>query len=222
MSGINFEYIYHSCFVVEVLDYILIFDYYKDREKNYLKEKFIENRDKLNLNKKTVVFSSHSHSDHFNSEILDWDKNKENIFYVLSRDIAEKIQDNNGVKKKENIYFMEKNQELNLDKSLKIYTFGSTDLGVSFLVKIEENLIFHGGDLNWWNWGDEDTAEEAAEMERDYKNIVKEIKEVGDRIGKIDLVFFPVDPRLGKHEKDGVEYFEKLLSPKKIVPMHYE
>ena len=63
-------YIYHSGFVLELEKSIFIFDFYriptdkKNEEESFI-SKFIKRNDK-----KVYVFSSHSHSDHFNKEIL--------------------------------------------------------------------------------------------------------------------------------------------------------
>ena len=80
-------YIYHSAFVIELKKSILIFDFYrfpsnKKKEKEEFFNRFIKRTDK-----KVYVFSTHSHSDHFNKEILTWLEMNENIKYILSDDI---------------------------------------------------------------------------------------------------------------------------------------
>ena len=117
-------YIYHSGFVLELEKSILIFDFYriptdkKNEEESFI-SKFIKRTDK-----KVYVFSSHSHSDHFNKEILKWLNLNENIKYILSDDIK--------IHKHKNFYFTKEGDSFELD-NLKISTFGSTDLGSSFL-----------------------------------------------------------------------------------------
>ena len=178
-------YIYHSGFVLELEKSILIFDFYriptdkKNEEESFI-SKFIKRTDK-----KVYVFSSHSHSDHFNKEILKWLNLNENIKYILSDDIK--------IHKHKNFYFTKEGDSFELD-NLKISTFGSTDLGSSFYVNVEDKNIFHSGDLHLWHWED-DTPEEEA--------------------------FVPVDPRLGVNTLEGVELFYKVLKPKLIVPMHF-
>lgn len=216
-DNMKFTYIYHSCFLVELEHYILLFDYYKapKEKKSYIKSVFSS---ATNSNKKIIIFSSHSHYDHFNREVLDWDREYPNISYVLSYDIYESEK----IPLKNNYYIAHKNEKIYLNSSLEIYSFDSTDLGVSFLIRAEELIIFHSGDLNWWNWGEEDTEEEAQEMESKFKSIIKEIEGVVKELGVIDIAFFPVDPRLGIYSKNGAEYFCKTLNPKLLVPMHYE
>ena len=132
-------YIYHSGFVLELEKSILIFDFYriptdkKNEEESFI-SKFIKRTDK-----KVYVFSSHSHSDHFNKEILKWLNLNENIKYILSDDIK--------IHKHKNFYFTKEGDSFELD-NLKISTFGSTDLGSSFYVNVEDKNIFHSGDLH--------------------------------------------------------------------------
>lgn len=200
-------YIYHSGFVLELEKSILIFDFYriptdkKNEEESFI-SKFIKRTDK-----KVYVFSSHSHSDHFNKEILKWLNLNENIKYILSDDIK--------IHKHKNFYFTKEGDSFELDK-LKISTFGSTDLGSSFYVNVEDKNIFHSGDLHLWHWED-DTLEEEKTMYDAYMSELEKIK----KLARIDIAFVPVDPRLGVNTLEGVELFYKVLKPKLIVPMHF-
>ena len=200
-------YIYHSGFVLELEKSILIFDFYriptdkKNEEESFI-IKFIKRTDK-----KVYVFSSHSHSDHFNKEILKWLNLNENIKYILSDDIK--------IHKHKNFYFTKEGDSFELD-NLKISTFGSTDLGSSFYVNVEDKNIFHSGDLHLWHWED-DTLEEEKTMYDAYMSELEKIK----KLDRIDIAFVPVDPRLGVNTLEGVELFYKVLKPKLIVPMHF-
>ena len=200
-------YIYHSGFVLELEKSILIFDFYriptdkKNEEESFI-SKFIKRTDK-----KVYVFSSHSHSDHFNKEILKWLNLNENIKYILSDDIK--------IHKHKNFYFTKEGDSFELD-NLKISTFGSTDLGSSFYINVEDKNIFHSGDLHLWHWED-DTLEEEKTMYDAYMSELEKIK----KLARIDIAFVPVDPRLGVNTLEGVELFYKVLKPKLIVPMHF-
>ena len=200
-------YIYHSGFVLELEKSILIFDFYriptdkKNEEESFI-SKFIKRTDK-----KVYVFSSHSHSDHFNKEILKWLNLNENIKYILSDDIK--------IHKHKNFYFTKEGDSFELD-NLKISTFGSTDLGSSFYVNVEDKNIFHSGDLHLWHWED-DTPEVEKTMYDAYMSELEKIK----KLARIDIAFVPVDPRLGVNTLEGVELFYKVLKPKLIVPMHF-
>lgn len=200
-------YIYHSGFAVELEKNILIFDFYKFNEnKKVEKNFFIDNFLKKN-NKKIYIFSSHSHYDHFNKEIFKWLEINEDIKYILSDDIK--------TYKHKNFYFTREGKYFKLD-DLEILTFGSTDLGSSFYVNVENKNIFHSGDLHFWHWED-DTLEEQKTMYEKYISIVRQIK----GLASIDYAFVPVDPRLGVNTFEGVEIFYKELKPKVIIPMHF-
>lgn len=186
------EYIHHSGCTVETEDYFLVFDYYKGDIK--LKDK------------KTIVFSSHSHPDHYNPEILKWKNEHNHISYVLSSDI--------DVESAPNIYIMEPYKSLKL-YDVNIKSFGSTDLGLSFLVEVEGKNIFFAADLNWWIW-DEDSKEEKEEMEKAFKGEVARLKG-----NDIEVAFFPVDPRLRENYSLGGKYLIDELSPKYFIPIHF-
>lgn len=186
------EYIYHSGFTVETENFFLVFDYYKGD---------IQLKDKP-----TYVFCSHSHEDHFNPEIFNWAKTKDDIGYILSSDIEDipLIQ----------AVIMSPDQEYDLG-NISVKTFGSTDRGVSFLVHVDDKDIFFAGDLNWWHWNN-DTDEEKRNEEAAFKGEINNIKGIN-----IDLGFFPVDPRLEENYYLGGEYFIQALKPKVFVPMHF-
>lgn len=200
-------YIYHSAFVVELEKSILIFDFYKiPNDKKNEKEEFF-NRFIKRTDKKIYIFSTHSHPDHFNKEILTWLEMNENIKYILSDDIK--------IHKHKNFYFTKEEDSFELD-NLKINTFGSTDLGFSFYINTENKNIFHSGDLHFWHWED-DTLEEEKAMYNAYILQLEKVK----KLDRIDIAFVPVDPRLGVNTLEGVELFYKILKPKIIIPMHF-
>ncbi|WP_125153583.1 MBL fold metallo-hydrolase [Clostridium rectalis] len=203
------HYLYHDGFAVETKNHFLIFDYYNNTPKNDKRSlengviDFEELKDKKNI----LVFSSHHHHDHFNPLILDWVKYNPNIKYILSSDITVPIYKPNY-----NIVF--ENKELRIDDVL-IKTYGSTDIGVSYLVFVDGISIFHAGDLNWWHWKD-DPMEEQVSSELNFK---KEIHKIMDE--QVDIAFFPVDARLEEFYYIGGKYFIEKVKPNLFIPMHY-
>jgi L-ascorbate metabolism protein UlaG (beta-lactamase superfamily) len=159
--------------------------------------------------KALYIFSSHSHQDHFNYDVLSWVNKKPNIYYILSSDI--KIYN-----RVDNLYKVRPGDELTINE-IKLNIFGSTDEGVSFMVNIDGLNLFHAGDLNWWKWYD-DTPEEEKAMEDAFKNIISKIVGLGS---KIDVCFFPVDGRLELNYLCGGQYFIEQLKPKLFIPMHF-
>lgn len=203
-------YIYHSGFAIETKNHFLVFDYYK--EPNISKENLLlpsllaaEN---IKGKKKVFVFCSHSHGDHFNPVIFDFENYNPEIKYILSNDIK------TGTKKSNYIFMAEDDEDEINDLYIKAY--GSTDIGISFLVKVDNLTIFHSGDLNWWHWK-EDSSEEQRLAESNFKIQIEKLK----KEESIDIAFFPVDPRLEEFYYIGGQYFCEQLHPKILIPMHF-
>jgi L-ascorbate metabolism protein UlaG (beta-lactamase superfamily) len=196
-------YLFHSGFAVETDNCLLIFDYYQPNVQRRPDGKITGEYLK---NKNVYVFSSHSHADHFDPAILDWTKDNPDITYILSSDIA--------VPANENYHFLAPYQAF-AAKGLSVKAFGSTDIGVSFLVEIDGLAIFHAGDLNWWHW--------KGDLEVNQQTAGKMFKaEIAKLIGtKIDIAFFPVDRRLEEFYAQGAEYFAAKIQPKLLLPMHF-
>lgn len=196
--NLRIEYIYHSGFLVESDSKIYVFDYFQGPVQ-------------LKKAKPVYVFSSHAHADHFNPLIFDWQEERTNINYILSSDIHPQINSN---KVKDNITFISPYEQKQMaDTQVKAY--GSTDLGVSFLVRDGDVNIFHAGDLNWWYWWN-DSSDEIIKAEKNFKEEIAKIK--GEQI---DVAFFPVDPRLEHNYYLGAEFFIQEVKPKILIPMHF-
>ncbi|MEG6520353.1 MBL fold metallo-hydrolase [Desulfotomaculum sp. 1211_IL3151] len=195
---LQIEYIYHSGFVVESNTALFVFDYFQGSI-NLKKEKQI------------YVFSSHAHPDHFNPVIFDWQRERPDIQYILSSDIYPLL---NPKQTTTNLTFLSPYEEKKIAE-LQIKAYGSTDEGISFLIKYKGNHIFHAGDLNWWYWWGE-SQDEIENAEKMFKEEIEKIKGA-----VIDLAFFPVDPRLEHNYSLGAEYFIQEVKPKILIPMHF-
>ena len=190
----------HSGFLVCLPGIHLIFDYYTDKAGIINPEIF--------ANKKNCVFVSHSHHDHYNKDIFDW-RAYGDIVYVL--DIGCSTPDNN------NIIKMQESESISLyEGEVTVRAYGSTDEGLSYLVKIGETVLFHAGDLNDWYWVDDFTPERLQLAEDNYLRIIKQL--AGQRI---DVAFIPEDPRLGIHAGRAIQHFKEIVQPKRIIPMHF-
>jgi len=194
----------HSGFLIKLPEYNLIFDYYTDKKSVVTPEIF--------KNKKTCVFVSHSHFDHYNTKIFDWDSLGD-VVYIL--DGGCKIPKNRVNNNK--IITVREGEDFNIfDNAVNVKTYGSTDEGVSFLVTLGKTAIFHAGDLNDWYWEEESTPEELIQDEENYLRIIKKL--AGQ---KIDVAFIPKDPRLKHNAGRGIEHFQKIVAPGRIIPMHF-
>ena len=187
-------YLDHSGFAVEYKKYVLIFDWYKGKLPEFDSEKEI------------YVFSSHSHYDHFDRKIFELENIYPNIRYVLSADITEK-----PVPSK--VWFVIADKEYRIG-NLKVQTLHSTDAGVAFLVYVDDRIIYHAGDLNWWHW-EEESEYYNEQMRMDYQKEIHKLKNI-----RIDVAFVPLDPRQEEQYYWGLDYFMKHTDTELVFPMH--
>lgn len=187
-------YLSHSGYMVEIGGSVLIFDYYKGK------------LPKIREESKIYVFVSHVHPDHFNRKIFGWDKIYPNIRYILSDDVKEKGPEGKTIS-------IGPGKEIAWE-GLRIRTLRSTDEGVAFLVSLQEQTIYHAGDLNWWHWEEEGKVYNEM-MSRRYQHEVGRIK--GERI---DAAFLPLDPRQEEQYCLGFDYFMRHTDTRHAFPMH--
>ena len=198
MARLRVRFLGHSGFLVEAEGRFLLFDYFTDKAGVL--------SGGLPFEGVGAALISHSHADHFNKAVLD-----------LAVPGSTIIVADSGIripKTSKAALSIEPGGRADLGWA-KVEAYGSTDEGCSFLVELHGAKIFHAGDLNDWYWEDESTPEELIADEARF------IEEIG-RIGEcgIDIAFFPVDMRLGKHAARGASLFARALKPKLIIPMH--
>ncbi len=205
------HYIYHSGFALETNRFTVIIDYYKDTSETDPKHGWVHDV-LLPGSRPLYVLSSHFHPDHFNKEILSWREIHPDIHYIFSRDILKHRRAT-----EQDALWLRKGDTYE-DDLLKIRAFGSTDVGISFLLETEGKLIFHAGDLNNWHWSDESTPEEIRKAEGDY---LAELKQLYQTAPELDLVMFPVDSRVGTDYMRGARQFVQKIRTDIFVPMHF-
>lgn len=203
-------YIYHSCFVIEGEWFTIVIDYFKDTDGEH---KGLVHDYLLNRPGKFYVLATHFHPDHFHPQVLEWKEERPDIIYIFSKDILKHRRAQPG----DAIYL--KKLETYQDDILTIKAYGSTDVGVSFMIQGEGRNIFHAGDLNNWHWNEESTPEEARGAEKSY---LHELDIIAEDFKNIDLAMFPVDPRLGKDYMRGAEQFIDRIHTGIFVPMHFD
>ncbi|MDR3251233.1 MAG: MBL fold metallo-hydrolase [Tannerella sp.] len=199
-------YIYNSGYVIENDGFAIVVDYYKDSADEYVKRLLSSFRGKI------YVLASHWHPDHFNRRILNWKDERPDIRLVLSKDILDKRFAGADVGA-----FVDRGDTWD-DGDVSIKAFGSTDVGVSFLIETDGRKIFHAGDLNNWHWDEESTAEEVRDAGRDFLN---ELEYFANYTKQVDLAMFPVDYRLGKNYMLGAEQFVSTIKTAVFAPMHF-
>lgn len=203
-------YVFHSGFIWEGEDFVCIFDYYRDSEKENegVVHDLLKKKDKP-----LYVLVSHHHPDHFNPEILQWKAEYPQIRYILSRDVRKRLRP----EQREGIIFLSKMETWG-DERIQVKAYGSTDVGGSFFVEAGGKKIFHAGDLNNWHWREESTEQEAKGYER---NFLRELDVFAREEGCLDLTLFPVDPRLGKDYMAGAIQFVDRVKTEWFAPMHF-
>lgn len=204
---IKLTYIFHSCFMLETEQCVLIFDYWKDSPDGDVK-KMLEH-----TGKRVYFMASHFHEDHFNPEIIAMNVPNGDKRIILSRDIIRRHR----AKETDADVIMRKGDVYN-DEYIKIKAFGSTDAGVSFMLETDGKKIFHAGDLNNWHWEDESTPQEVKKMEGDFKAVLRDIKA---EYPAVDLAMFPVDPRLGTDFARGARQCLQTIKTTYLAPMHF-
>ena len=147
---------------------------------------------------------THGHHDHYSEKIFDLMKDND-VTYILSKDIKTD---------QENINWVEPGDQIKID-DLNIEVFGSTDLGVSFLIEHKGQRFFHSGDLNWWHWTSF-TPEQLIQEEVDFKRVVDQLFNK-----KIDFYFVPVDHRLKEFSHLAFDYVKNNIKPKYLIPIHF-
>ena len=151
---------------------------------------------------RAIAFVSHAHRDHFHPSVAGWMR-EGHAALVTGDDV-----DAGGVR-------MAPGDAVELD-DVRIEAFGSTDQGVSFLVQADGHSIFHAGDLNFWHWRNEADDAFVREAEEAFERVLDTL-----RGRKMDLAFFPVDPRMGEGHEEGAMRFIEAVRPACFIPMHF-
>lgn len=212
-------YIFHSGFVLETDSSILVFDYWLDPSRvmpSVLKKP-----------KPLYVFSSHFHEDHFTKEIFQWRNLRQDIIYILSKDIYKRRRAN----MEDADVWLAKGSTWR-DERISVWALSSTDSGVSWIVETEGRRIFHAGDLNNWYAkflpdavpGQKMYSFEMEEVfdpiahEKQYLGELKDIRKIADGF---DVVMFPIDGRIGNGYTLGGRQFIERFKVGLFVPMHF-
>jgi len=184
------EHVFHSGMKIDLGDYLILIDVFEEIE---------------DFNgRKIYCLSSHGHGDHFSPKVFDL-RDSNDVTYIFSDDIEAEGED---------IHFVKEGDQVTIgDLDLRVY--GSTDLGVSFLIKASNQVFFHSGDLNWWHWKTFNLGQ-LIDEELQFKAVVDQL--IGQ---EIDYYFLPVDYRLEEHGYLAYDYVIGKIKPRFLIPMHF-
>jgi len=209
-------FIHHSCFLIEVDEKVLIFDWFAgDRVNGY---QFKGVLPEYEPDTPVYVFASHKHADHFDMDVLHLAEKYENIHFILSKDckmspnFLKKHGINPEIKKK--ITYVTFRAKYEIEGGVHVETLRSTDAGVAFYVQTNGASFFHAGDLNDWGFEGADDLT-TWKMRREFQS---EIKRLANK--DINIAFVPMDPRLGKNQWNAMDYVLEHTDAECVFPMH--
>lgn len=220
-------FIAHSAFLVEWDKFYTLFDYTYEPE-------YTGALPQLSGDKPLLVFSSHSHEDHFDAKVFSLLEQYPDTRFFVSRDtrlterkrkwlnISDEAFARTTVLRPDSFLLTEAAGE-----ELRIRAIKSTDIGNAYLLCCEGKMVYHGGDLNWWHWESEGEAY-CASMEVSYRAALGKLAaavrdEAADNgiLPVIDAAMVPLDPRLGeKAEGLGIEGLLEAVNVHRVFPMH--
>lgn len=189
----------NSGFAVEKDGLFLLIDCYDPKKHPMLRD--------LSGYASVTVLASHAHGDHYSPEIF---KLSGNPAFVLSFDIP----------KRAGAVSLRPGDSCTVN-GMDIKAFGSTDEGISFLIRWPDGTsLFHAGDLNNWHWWEEADENWTSTMD---ENFHRELGNIQNEIapGSLTAACFPVDPRMGTDYYRGAVEFAEAIRPKAFLPMHF-
>lgn len=200
----NITYIHHSGYLAELDHTLLLFDYVGGPVPA------------LDPAKKLVIFSSHSHGDHFDPMIFDLAARHPQVRILLSDDIWKKKVPAPCLPLTD---FVKPGQELTLPEgwNTTVRTYRSTDEGVAFYVTAEGHTIYHAGDLNDWRWEGEDESWNNTM----HANYMKELHAMAADGIHPQAAMVPVDGRLEQWFYLGIQEFMETVGADMVFPMHF-
>ena len=225
--NINVKFIWHDCFLVTLPECVIVSDYWVDAPNGVPAAtdlpKFLED---ISPDMPLYVLVSHHHKDHFTKSIFKWASKFSRVHYIISKDTARFIKYLlNPNSTYSGAYSIDINSVTVLkpgmefaDDILTVQAYGSTDIGNSYLIEYKGYKFFHAGDLNAWIWKDESTEQEINKALGDYKVIINSIKGCNP---DINVVFFPVDSRIGSEYWTGAKIFLNEINIEYFIPMHF-
>ena len=197
-------YIHHSCFLIELEQLYLLFDYVKGT------------LPVLSPDKDLLVLVSHRHGDHFSPDIFDLAEQHPKIRYILSDDIWQ-----NRVPEKHfcRTEYIDPGSSLSLLEGggVRITAFRSTDEGVAFLTEHDGHVLYHAGDLNNWRWNGESKAWNN-NMNANYHRELENIRQCGMIP---EAAMLPLDGRQEEWFYLGLHEFMETVGAKMVFPMHF-
>ena len=194
----------HAGWAVRTTNHLLIFDYWEEQAPPALpslSNGFID-ADEIR-NTSVVVFVTHSHGDHFDPVIFEWESQLPDVTYVFGWDASDNP----------NHLCLTEERDVQTIDDIRISTINHSFDNipeVAFLVEVDGLTIFHSGDHG--SVGDQ--------LNPVFQN---NIDYLADRIETVDIAFLSIFGRRGGGVVNlGDRYTVERLRPKVTLPMHRE
>jgi ankyrin repeat protein/L-ascorbate metabolism protein UlaG (beta-lactamase superfamily) len=193
-------YLNHSGWAVKTAHHLLIFDYYlpgANPDEPALANGRIDPNEIKDEN--VLVFSSHEHSDHYDTTIFGWQETIPNITYIFGHQPRGRTGFQYTAPRTDNAF-----------GDVRVRTITATDAGVGFIVEVDGLVIYHAGDH----------ANGVTGLNAVYTD---EIDYIAGFNVPIDLAFIPISGcSLGTPEsvREGVLYALDKLHPAVFFPQH--
>lgn len=197
-------FFYQSGYTVAIGKTLLVFSYWQEHVPQELR---LDEKDFKGFHN-IVVFVPRAALEHNDPVIWQWSKAFP-ITYVASAELEATCKDRSDVR------LMHQGESIKV-AGVQVTAYGSTDAGVSFMVKTSGVHVFHGGDLNLWHWREQSTLREITRSEDEFYRTVASIRE-----DRIDICMFPLDPNLGGFFDAGANHFIMAKKPRLFFPMHW-
>jgi len=203
-TTVKVTYFHQSGFSVILDRILLIFDYWQGEEGELEGVGITPNE--LKEYEHVFVFVSSTREDQFDKVIYDWDQEGVSVHYFVPQEVKGNVRGKR----------MKPGEEVRLF-GVRINTYASTDIGVSYLVTYNDVTIFHGGGLNLWHWREESSLSDIVKAERDFDEAMEPIEKL-----HIDIAMFTLDPRMGGLFDAGANHFIMAVKPRIFIPMHWQ
>lgn len=204
--------------------YFLASHFHQDHFPHWLVEMYsklkgaCESAGKANFMQLVLSRDIYKHRKHWVREFLDdivWLKSGESVQFSNLR--AGHLADNNKKLVEDSTQKTNTLSQTKLNGQFKVTAYGSTDVGVSFGLQLGDYSLFHAGDLNNWHWQEQSSAQESAQAEKEFLDILKSIKAQQETF---DIAMFPGDSRMGQDYLRGAQQFLDCFATRVLMPMH--
>lgn len=205
-------YVHHDCFILfleDSLNTAFLFDY-PDAE--HRPEEAAEYVRRQLAGRRVFCFFSHSHADHFSSDVRGLLVDVESAHYIVSEDVAA-MAEAFDPDIHEDVSVVEPDQTITVEE-LAITGYESTDLGVGFFIRLPGSTVWFSGDVARWSRDEQDEAAQKF-ANAHFDKTLDALKSIA---GRLDVAFAAADPRL-PHWAGGLDV-ARMVRPRVLVPMH--